>query len=1573
MTYNFVLEKKFSEKHIGPFMDQFYKAYNKKDSNTKFNFDFSTVEWIANQELLVITGLLKSLITEKVPFFVTFLSRASGQTVDIRRARNIVQIWETWKIYQVMPNDKFKDFFDIDGHNVEALKKHFNITSANNEIYDRHGVTPFVSLNFIESYDDKIIGKMLNNVYKLNDATSEILQKNHCYLPFENKTLASIITKELYENFLDHSQNGIFKSIDKNAFLSIGLNRRIEEASQHLLAKNFNEEFIPEFKSFFTNPEDNLFRNRSLLQLTFTDFGAGIPTTLRSEFNIKRKLSSSAANEASDSEILEYAFEYNSSKDPLAARFSEKSVIPRGLFDLLSIVQRFNGLITIRSNYGKIFYDFSSPTNFGAQRFLESENFYPGTLINIYLPERLEEGQIESTAIKPLFSAETFSMETSATKIISIFGLTKKILALKLSKNELYSKVLEEIIESIRAPAVGRQLIYIDFKEYDLDERITKKIIYFLLSDYNINANNNVIVINPPPLEFLKQIQDEIAVLPRVVKDFTIHPLPFVNSDSKDINLFWLGLYDDFDIQTLNKLLMDIHDLRRDDFKDSNSIVGNVNYYDKYGNLKSVINRNNLADIFNKIAEASREMNIESIISSCIIKQENQIFLCNGNYYQKEYLQMYDILSEEATCDYLAKSLYEKIRVELGDAKDKIFISLTPNSTKIGKALIKQGFLLPNQIYFFESYELFIRASNSNEIKFPKNTSVILLCDVTSTGYLNPSILHALRQCDVTLQKTAVLVNAIDFNFENHDGKYTKMTSDLISLFDYPITKYRRAAISSMLTDGKTEVIRIDPFTFSPVLSNLPKPAKLQNGLNSTLLSTEEFIELLPEKYLKAGYFRNNSLIHPYFFDIGAALKDPSCSETLLSTVFSKFPEESLSKINIIFHPKDSGISQLNFDFLKDKILKNHSVEVYQIDRHNTTEGWRFPPLPLFLSKREFDTIMILDDGSCSGESLIQMINEISSLKVNNIIVLSIIDRISDHKKDFFSKINTLKNSSDESPINLQIFFGSHWHIPTYYIEESPVVTERNWLESLLEYPNLPSSIRLITQNVLSELSVKDITGSSNRFLIKTREGKPIIKDLILKKDEIGKISSYRLYKDYFNFFNEIISTYESTIQFSERYKKIELVCAVFLHEPYLFSRVKKVLPDLTEKIEEFIQTIFFGNPTREGNPKLSKDRLYHHWSNKNLIHLLFIVYQDNELTSLLNYEKLKVLISEFCQTENDLSYLLFKLLGYYPISRFDVRSCSNENIMSLLNMCIDRKELEEHTLKSLKRFRTFTMSLASAESFDTLFTKVKHNYRKLIDDEAHKHSLTVQRDILVTQIEELKNKYSTETEIIILLTWDKISPFIEDLLSFSKSFPEFFLPCEERVYNKLEKQEDSLRSIFGEINEMLANLQSTSDFDRMLVIIKQIYEEFIVSATEYFQIFVDDYKPVILDELNSFIANLTEKGFKIEQTQTNKLINEEKFVINFPTYFIKEILIGEMLKNFRHSDTSKVVKIFRTNENGYFSINIQSTILPKSQGGGGNGLSRLEKLNNMPDKTISYHHTTGGDIFNQVLKFKII
>ena len=267
----------------------FYNQYTEHGNKIKYIFDLSSVEWMSNQELLVFTALLKSLINEGATFQVTFIARDSGHSLDIRRAKNIIQIWETWQIFQIVPGGNFKEYFDIDGNTVSNLKKQFNISSSQNEIYSRYGVTPFITLDYIKEYEDKKISDMLSEVYKLNEATSDILRDNDCYMPFENNTLSSIVTKELYENFLDHYKPNIFPSDIKEAFISIGLNFKLRNDNQVILSTNFKEESLPYFKSFFYDKASGKFNNTSILQLTFIDFGVGIPTTLKSQFQEKKK------------------------------------------------------------------------------------------------------------------------------------------------------------------------------------------------------------------------------------------------------------------------------------------------------------------------------------------------------------------------------------------------------------------------------------------------------------------------------------------------------------------------------------------------------------------------------------------------------------------------------------------------------------------------------------------------------------------------------------------------------------------------------------------------------------------------------------------------------------------------------------------------------------------------------------------------------------------------------------------------------------------------------------------------------------------------------------------------------------------------------------------------------------------------------------------------------------------------------------------------------------------------------------------------------------------------------------
>ena len=121
--------------------------------------------------------------------------------------------------------------------------------------------------------------------------------------------------------------------------------------------------------------ETKKYKNQSYISYSFFDFGKGIVESLREEFKIKNKL----PNDNLDAEIIKFAFRHDTSRNPILNVFDNvqiKDYIPRGLFDVLSLVQRYSGLIIIRSCYGKVLYNFGKTSNIDdAFLFLEIKNY----------------------------------------------------------------------------------------------------------------------------------------------------------------------------------------------------------------------------------------------------------------------------------------------------------------------------------------------------------------------------------------------------------------------------------------------------------------------------------------------------------------------------------------------------------------------------------------------------------------------------------------------------------------------------------------------------------------------------------------------------------------------------------------------------------------------------------------------------------------------------------------------------------------------------------------------------------------------------------------------------------------------------------------------------------------------------------------------------------------------------------------------------------------------------------------------------------------------------------------------
>nr|WP_315200961.1 hypothetical protein [uncultured Flavobacterium sp.] len=1570
--------KKVGEKQIDLIVSNFYHFFTKDSTSiNKYIFDFSDVEWIDNQGMLIVTSLLKYLVDMQVSFKFHFLKNGSSVETDRRIAKQFVEIWEVWKIYEIVPDQRYKDYFDIDGNTIESLKNRFSIKINNQEIYDRYGITPFLTLDKIDKYEDRKISEMISKIYALNDVTNEILKDSNCFLPFENETIGTIITKELYENFLDHFKGSIFETSNHYAFMSIALRKKIfpagersESQQQYFLQRNFEEESMEEIKSFYYNLNEKTFKNESLLQISFLDFGEGIPKSLFDSYTKSNKIAfTNTPTSNIDSNILEYAFMPTSSQHMLHERYEKSFISPRGLFDLLSIVKRFEGIVVARSNRGKVAFDFSNNNDFSAsvRHFQNNDCFFPGTLITIFIPERNLEKRFDNSAIKLPAQELKFNFSSSEVNYISIFELQNKIIQSKLDKKDVYNDLFKNLIYDIES--IHNSLIYVDFKGYEIDERITKKIIFYLTSDYEINSSKNIVVINPPPIKFLESIRDEILNLSSVEKNFKIHPTVFVyiKNGNDSLELFWLGVYSENDINKLNKLLYKTHDLSYADFENPDALVSHINKYDKNGNLVSVINSAHILEFYKEKIRRARNKELDTLIRPNIKKEEGSIFLCNGNYYQYEYLQLFDLLNERESLKYLAGELYQEMSSKISDIEQFIFVGITASSQKIIQSFIHNEGVLPEKCVLLNNYFSFEKEKKFVD-SFKEGDKVILICDVISTGFMVNKLESQLKRLGASLDKIGVLVDAIDPLFKGVD--YSNIKNKLITLYPFVMKKFQRSDISKLLQEKKLNVVRINPLSNTPIYQSIYNT----NYKNSVLVENEDFLKFVDPKNIKVGYFSFNNLIHPYFFDMGKILVDIVNSKKLLDALFEKIGQQiSLAEIEIIFYPKDSSIQFIDFDYLKNHILKNHKIEIYELERFTTNEGWRFSHPPEFLiTKSREKSVLILDDGSCSGESILQMIDEVAFLDVREISVLSIIGRVNEHKREFFSRIKSI-NTKDSRNVDIKIFFGSQWHVPTYYEAKSPVVAERYWLKKLGEFPNTPETIKRIARGVSLELKPKNIKENNNIHLIKNKDGSSTFGDLITARDHFGKITDFRFYREYFQHFDDFISKYESKsreIRGKYPYHLIELYCGIIIHEPYLFEKIKAVVPDIVEKIQEFVVKIFWANEGIEWSD------LFYDWDRKNLFHLIFIVFKEDNLFDNLTVANFSVLINSFVESQTDLDYILFKLCYYLDINderRIKDNSISQSEVKSIINAIIENDLIHGWRLIKIKRFRGFIATLRdSSESFMSKVARVKYNYDKITDDTYHTESVSTQFEILIMQLESLVVDYNVQSEKEVCNAWKEVDIFLADLLSFTISYPQFLLSFGQSVYDMIEGQEKSLRILHGKLSDSILKLNSSSNFEEIQDDLVFISNKFIKSESIYHQIFCNISTNKFLEEYQIFKTYISlQLGAEIDEN----LNCSADIILAIPLYMLKNIFFEQIKSNLRHADVLKpiVLEIDIEQESLILTITNHKKDKSNTEIGGGMGLKLLKNLNSYPDNLVKYTHVENEIDFSQKLKIKIL
>ncbi len=1607
------IPKKFSEKHIGSFINDLYDCLEKYP-NYSYNFDFTHTEWIANQNLLLLSGLIKYLYNSGKNL------HNSGKKLNIkllpdgykglnkRKVEAVCELWYTWQFINIFDKEKydFANYIERFGNDtLETLCKEYKVTIAiyknklSLDLYDNQiSVIPFVSLNYIENARyENTMNAQLKPVYDLNSVINKQLKEKKCEHPFVSKTLSAIITKELYDNFLDHfvKQKSIFQCNQDWAFMSISLKRERIEDDQELFKSNFNNEEIRQSKSFFF--EDNKYKNENLIQFSFLDFGAGIVETLKEQYKKENKIEIlDLFTQIDDNDVLKYAFKHNSSRNPILDKYEKvNKYIPRGLYDLLVIVKRYNGLLIARSNYGKILYNFSeadSIENSFSTFDKEKKEYFPGTYITIYIPAWKKTEDFDKSVIQPEYYSLSIKNKPKKSFNINLFSLESE---LSTNPDIRYKQLIEKLSYQLDYNEDNNQLTYINFFGVS-DRSIIEKTIFFLLGNYEINTHNSIVIVYPPSKDIIQEINNEVLTLDgdNVIQDFKINPIPVIYFDieKKEIDLEWIGVFSKKDKKSLNSLLYEIYSLAITDLEDGYKAIGNTNRIDTFGNFSS---RLPIAKTLLSYYEKYETVLIETAINEFNCMKESGIYLCNGTYYQDCFLQLTDVLNSKKYGIIIPLFLLNKIELhvkiynpEINNLEEEVvFIAITASSHKILKSILfqkndsKKQFIKKENCLLLDSY---IDFENEIKGKVKSNTNYILVCDAIATGKMTKKLDTIISEYNSKLIVVAVIVNTLDDNFETYNEFKDKFidTNKFIELYKKPILKLKKNSLND--EQKKKELIRINPYTNIPITLSEDVTFK-----DSVLLTNKEFLECIEKNDIDIRFKLFNNLIHPYFFRTAEILqkekekvKNREFTYSLIYKIFEKLKEkEDYEDANFIFYPKNSDIECLEIEQLQieTKIFGKGGVKYFELERYNPGNGWKFPhTTEYFRNEIENNVVMILDDGSCSGDSLYQMVNELSYHKPKTINVLSIIGRVEDHRREFFSKIETIKTKIKDNKsgvykiedINIHIYFGTHWHIPTFHKEINPYREEYDWVKKVLEIQNTPKQIWTYANNIKNEITPKTDEELKQNIVDKenidykyfpnsddsTLETK---KELLKIRDEIGKIIGYRFYKESFAWFTDFINKTDDTdFANKDTNKDIEHLFMCLVYEPYLYKSIIQIIPEIKELMYNFIESFIFKSLNINAH-------LNYKWRKIDIVHLYFIAYSDKSLVKNLTVKRFEKL-TEFIGYEK-IDYVLFKILYYSPKNKENYNDIFKEFRRIIGNY-------SSHANKKINLFKYFISSIPYGGTFEETIDFLKDEYRKILSTSPeHKESISAKLDSAASNIDTyIKNINSIDKSIFVEVKEDleHVIVVLGKILTLTDKYQAYF----SKYITWFEQNDNSLRSRYNSICNYIEDIETMGidDMNKMLKHVRDIKGRFCNNTLAPYNIFRNPYTLNIVEVFTS----QKQEFLDIEPDYNIEFPYDEQISIVFPQYILEEIIIKGLLNNFKeYADKNHPITINIIKDNFYMTMEIKNRIAKNSAKEGSYiGTHLIKKLNDCPNKIFEYDNNDNDrdkQFFIQTLKFK--
>lgn len=685
----------------------------------------------------------------------------------------------------------------------------------------------------------------------------------------------------------------------------------------------------------------------------------------------------------------------------------------------------------------------------------------------------------------------------------------------------------------------------------------------------------------------------------------------------------------------------------------------------------------------------------------------------------------------------------------------------------------------------------------------------------------------------------------------------------------------------------------------------------------------------------------NNEFLYSHLMELKKK-SDFDQNKTLsdaLNLVLEKTKNAEVSveyKPKFIFHPVYSGIEEVSEDVLHE-VFGTNKANIISLQRYETKNGWRFPfPAKRYNNPTKGAHILIIDSGALSGHSLVQLIDSISFLDVGRIDFLSVVGRIDDFQREFYSRLRTIrvKNFRGDndlrmnSIVNLNIMFGINLHIPPSISAEScTYCSEIKKLEAYLEENKKSNKLPEQTLSYIDERIHKEIPLIEDSGLFKYPEYIPTIKernepDLIQifnTRDKLGKVDSYRFYIEYFEYFDKIgnqIDSDEIKKIFNDEHKdllkQIELILICVLHEPHLVNVLKDLLASIYEIALSLIDELI--------SVPNSVSRLNYNWSKYALVKIAFSLKSQNKLAlyDFYHFQYFGILFNFSNDCDKSLNFLSFLLSGSYYELKGD-EFCTKHRVKLILD------ELKtKHPGKGTNCSRVLNELIKTYDenSVTSINAAVYNLYTFFKSEEGNEGHTKIQDKLSKLRKRRFEENIpydinNTFEDISFLISVLKKSLFQNLEYLFKKSetkewFDNYFEQIfgEEKIFYELSKLCTEFRQIKSNKNNI--NVQVLKDFSEKLTTFN--FKFLIANRDNWFYMFCESYRT----KINEAIVKICKENKNLSSAIEVKLkLTERDNIIYIPMVFL-EMCITEILKNAsqkKEKISSKLELVISTEE----------------------------------------------------------